>query len=170
MRSPDSMGIGSSGISLVPILPITVITSGKSRCRIVAARCAVSIVAESELPVGRRISTAKSPSSSCGMNSEPIDRKTMTARPRAATDEVMTAHRQRRARRRMGSYDQCRKAITRSARVTLVDSSLLRNRSAVIIGTYVVDRMKAPRTANITVSAIGRNILPSMPTSTRMGT
>ena len=38
------------------------------------------------------------------------------------------------------------------------------------MGTYVIERMKAPKMAKNTVSAIGRNILPSMPVNVIIGT
>ena len=42
-------------------------------------------------------------------------------------------------------------------------------KSAHIMGTYVRLSSNAPRMAKLTVMAMGRNILPSMPTSVRMG-
>jgi hypothetical protein len=46
--------------------------------------------------------------------------------------------------------------------------SLLKNKAAAI-GTQVSERMNAPNMAKPTVWAIGRNILPSMPTNERIG-
>ena len=38
-----------------------------------------------------------------------------------------------------------------------------------ITGTYVTERMSEPMSAKVTVSAIGRNSLPSIPWSVMMG-
>jgi hypothetical protein len=47
---------------------------------------------------------------------------------------------------------------------------LPRNRTATSAGINVIDRMVAPVNAKSTVTAMGRNIFPSIPVSARMGT
>ena len=56
----------------------------------------------------------------------------------------------------------------RSLKLRLCSVFLLKNR-AEAIGIHVNDRMNAPKMAKATVCAIGRNILPSMPTSAKSG-
>ena len=66
-----SIGIGSVGTSPLPIFVTTIFTSGNFDLRICAAFCVLSIVVFKLLPVKTRVSTAKSPSSSAGINSPP---------------------------------------------------------------------------------------------------
>ncbi len=79
IKSPASTGIGSVGISPEPILETTCKTSGKLSKSIFSAFVVAFIVFESELPVITRVSTAKSPSSSVGINSPPKFLNTITA-------------------------------------------------------------------------------------------
>ena len=71
IKSQASTGIGSVGISEDPILPMTSLTSGKFSFKTLADFIADSTVCERLLPVNVLISTAKSPSSSVGINSAP---------------------------------------------------------------------------------------------------
>ena len=52
--------------------------------------------------------------------------------------------------------------IIRSEKVGVASVDRLKARAA-IMGTYVSERMKAPTSANVTVSAIGRKNFPSIP-------
>ncbi|MNN88233.1 hypothetical protein D3C81_2058930 [compost metagenome] len=65
------MGIGSVGTSPLPILVTTFSTSGNLLFKIWAAFWVLSIVVVRLLPGRTRVSTAKSPSSSEGINSPP---------------------------------------------------------------------------------------------------
>ncbi|MNI10267.1 hypothetical protein D3C73_633710 [compost metagenome] len=69
--SEASIGIGSVGTSPLPILVTTFSTSGNLLFKIWAAFCVLSMVVVRLLPGRTRVSTAKSPSSSEGINSPP---------------------------------------------------------------------------------------------------
>ena len=71
IRSQASKGIGSVGISDVPIFPTTCRTSGNCFCRISAAFSVTLMVLSIDVPGMRRVSTARSPSSRLGINSPP---------------------------------------------------------------------------------------------------
>ena len=77
--SPASIGIGSVGISPLPIFVTTISTSGKRSFNILAALFVYSIVVVILLPGKIRASTAKSPSSKAGINSPPKRDITKTA-------------------------------------------------------------------------------------------
>ncbi|MNR40882.1 hypothetical protein D3C85_1592120 [compost metagenome] len=70
--SPLSIGIGSVGISPLPILVTMVLISGNLAFRIFSYSVVVFIICERELPVIIVAFKAKSPSSIVGMNSPPI--------------------------------------------------------------------------------------------------
>ena len=76
IKSAASSGIGSLGMSPVPILVTTFSTSGKRFFMIWAAFCVISIDVCKLLPVNTLVSTAKSPSSNAGINSPPNKPKT----------------------------------------------------------------------------------------------
>ena len=71
IKSHASIGIGSVGISAVPIFPTTCFTSGNLAKRILDILEVVSTVLVRLVPIIKRVSTAKSPSSKEGMNSAP---------------------------------------------------------------------------------------------------
>ena len=79
------MGIGSVGISAVPIFPITFLISGKLSSNIFDAAVVVSIVFDKPAPVIKRVSTAKSPSSKEGINSAPRRLKSKIAAMKSPT-------------------------------------------------------------------------------------
>ncbi|MNX24281.1 hypothetical protein D3C86_542980 [compost metagenome] len=80
IRSPLSIGIGSVGISPLPILVTIVLISGNLAFRICSYLVAVSTICESELPVIMVALIAKSPSSIVGINSPPMFWKTIKAK------------------------------------------------------------------------------------------
>ena len=69
--------IRSVGTSAVPVFPITMFTSWNC-ISFFSTNSLFFTLAESELPCGRMLWKAKSPSSNCGMNSPPIRRKPIT--------------------------------------------------------------------------------------------
>ena len=77
IKSAASTGIGSVGISPEPILETTCKTSGKLSNNNFSALVVAFIVLLNELPVITLVSTAKSPSSSVGINSPPKLLKTI---------------------------------------------------------------------------------------------
>ena len=72
-----SIGIGSVGISLLPVLPTTFSTSGNFSIKIFDACCTASVDVFRLLPESTLVSTAKSPSGRVGINSPPnlVNRK-----------------------------------------------------------------------------------------------
>ena len=74
IKSVASGGIGSDGISPLPVFPTTALTSGNSFINLDACILVV-ILCESDVPCGILNSKAKSPSSNCGINSPPIFEK-----------------------------------------------------------------------------------------------
>ena len=68
----------------------------------------------------------------------------------------------------MGLYPRYKVPMMRSAMVMSWLIFLFKNK-ADIIGTYVRDKIKAPKIAKLTVWAMGRNIFPSMPPSAIIG-
>ena len=83
--SPASKGIGSVGISALPIFVTTFVISGKLANKSFTASCVDAIEVFKLLPVKRRVSTAKSPSSNDGINSPPILVNKSTATPNNTT-------------------------------------------------------------------------------------
>ena len=65
------MGVGSVGISPAPILQTACFISGNSASNILLAFCTISTVLESDPPCNVITDAARSPSSSCGINSPP---------------------------------------------------------------------------------------------------
>ena len=71
ITSASSTAIGSVGTSAVPILATTCLISGKRSFNLFSASRDTSMLLLSELPAGRVICMAKSPSSKVGINSAP---------------------------------------------------------------------------------------------------
>ena len=71
IKSDASIVIGSVGISPAPILVTIFSTSGKRSINNLEAFCVASNVVLIEAPLKTLVSTAKSPSSSLGINSPP---------------------------------------------------------------------------------------------------
>ena len=91
IMSPASKGIGSVGISALPIFVTTFVISGKLANKSLTASCVEAIELFKLLPVKRRVSTAKSPSSRDGINSPPILDNKSTATPNNITVVPITS-------------------------------------------------------------------------------
>ena len=81
--SEASIGIGSVGISPLPVLLTTFSTSGNLDKRICADAKQASVEVFKLLPVNTLVSTAKSPSGSSGINSPPNLDKMKTAKKKS---------------------------------------------------------------------------------------
>ena len=79
ITSASSTDMGSVGTSAVPIFATTCFTSGNCSFSIFSASSDTSMLRESELPAGRVICMAKSPSSRVGINSAPSCPKSSNA-------------------------------------------------------------------------------------------
>ena len=169
MMSALSTGIGSVGISALPIRLTTCFTSGYSAFSSFSALVQLSTICEREVPCDILISTAKSPSSKLGINSPPRNLNATRLTQNKATAPVITFLFCFSTQLRTGRYHCCIFLTILSAKVSFLLIFLLRKR-LLAIGTYVSDNMKAPSMAKNTVRAIGRNILPSMPTKVIKGT
>ncbi|MNR07462.1 hypothetical protein D3C85_1235800 [compost metagenome] len=132
--SPASKGIGSVGISALPILVTIFCTSGKLSNRILDAFCVVSMVLFRLLPVSRRVSTAKSPSSNCGINSPPKVPITKTAMAKSESVAAKIDFGNCNTRFNKGWYRRSNQITNLSVMVFLCESFLFRNR-ADIMGT-----------------------------------
>ena len=93
MMSARSTGIGSVGISALPMRLTTCFTSGYSALSNCSALVQLSTICDSEVPCAMLISTAKSPSSKLGMNSPPRYLKPTRLTQNRATAPVMTLRR-----------------------------------------------------------------------------
>ena len=91
MMSARSTGIGSVGISALPMRLTTCFISGNLRFSSVSALPHVSTMHESDVPCAMLISTAKSPSSSVGMNSPPRNLNATRLTANSATATVVTS-------------------------------------------------------------------------------
>ena len=89
ITSASSTDMGSVGTSAVPILATTCFTSGNFVFRIRSAFSDTSMLFVSELPAGRVICMAKSPSSSVGINSAPKRENNNRAAANRAKAEAM---------------------------------------------------------------------------------
>ena len=115
ITSASSTAMGSVGTSAVPILATTCFISGKLSIRIFSARSETLMLRVSELPAGRVICMAKSPSSSVGMNSAPRRVKSMRLAAKAATAATTVAQLNRRHTARHFWYILLSHAKNRSA-------------------------------------------------------
>ena len=166
--SAKSIGIGSVGTSATPIRLTIFSTSGNSAFIMRSTFVVVSIVSLSELPGLSIVWNAISPSSSWGMNSPPILVNIKTVRANMAT-AIPTIHFPLfKVLTKSGSYFRCTQCTKRSPQDFFSVLGGFKNK-ADIIGTYVRQRNIAPIIANMNVSAIGLNILPSMPSRANMG-
>ena len=168
IKSQASIGIGSVGISAVPIFPTTFLTSGKFASKIWDAFPVASMVLVRLVPVIKRVSTAKSPSSSEGINSAPSCLKAKMLNTNNAAMTVITNFWRRSNAFNIGVYFDRMAFTILSLMVSFVEIFFDKNIEE-IIGTYVNESTNAPRIAKITVCAMGLNILPSMPTSAKIG-
>ena len=100
ITSASSTAMGSVGTSAVPILATTCLISGKFSIRIFSACSETAMLRVSELPAGRVICMAKSPSSSVGMNSAPSRVKSMRLPMKAATATATVPQLKRRQKAR----------------------------------------------------------------------
>ena len=91
MMSALSTGIGSVGISALPMRLTTCLISGYSAFRSFSALEQLSTICESEVPCDMLISTAKSPSSRLGMNSPPRKWKATALMQKSETAPVITS-------------------------------------------------------------------------------
>ena len=78
--SLPSIGIGSVGTSLLPVLPTIFSTSGNFSISIFAP-CVMAVIEVCKLLPGKTlVSTAKSPSSNEGINSPPMNESVISAK------------------------------------------------------------------------------------------
>ena len=166
--SARSTGMGSVGISELPMRVTACFTSGNCAFSIFSACMVLSTICESDVPCAMLISAAKSPSSRLGMNSPPNLLKTSRLIANSTTIEAISVLLQLRLFVMTGRYHPLSFSMRRSDRLRLCVLSLLRN-NALAIGTYVSDRMNAPSMAKKMVIAMGRNIFPSIPASVSKG-
>ena len=96
MRSVASGGMGSVGISALPVRPTTSFTSGNFN-RIFSTLALFTMLWLSDEPCGRMLWKAKSPSSSVGMNSPPMRENKNTEPMKSATATPMVLNRLRSA-------------------------------------------------------------------------
>ena len=157
-------GIGSEAISAVPVRVKTRATSGWAERTFSTSNC-MAWLSSSEIEGTRLAWTSRSPSSSVGANSRPRAKKATTPRASASAAPPATALGRATAARRTGSKR------VRTAFMALVSPCPFGSRTAraVRAGTKVRDSTKAPARANITVAAIGVNILPSTPSKVSSG-
>ncbi len=165
--SVSSTPIGSVAISAVPMRDQTwLISSGKAR----KSACSICVFSSTERSMGvsarRTTLMVRAPSESVGTNSVP---RFGAIRPKAMKSTTAaparTAKRCRMAIRRIGAWMACASRISSGSR-----SSILAGSSRLAsTGISVMDRTIDPASANSTVSAMGRNSLPSTPSSVRIG-
>ena len=127
MMSARSTGIGSVGISALPIRLTTCFTSGYLAFRSCSALLQLSTICESDVPCAILISMAKSPSSRLGMNSPPKNLKPTPLTQNSATAMVMTSLRRCSVHSNIGRYHSCSLASILSETVSWVCTFLLRN-------------------------------------------
>ena len=125
-------------------------TSGKCSSNIFSAFVDVLILSLRELPGLIVICMAKSPSSRVGTNSAPSLLKMKTDTKSMASTPKITNFGNLNARFSEGSYHFFNWLIIMSAIEKLFLMFLLRTNAA-IIGTYVTERISAPKTAKLTV-------------------
>ncbi|CCY92356.1 unknown [Bacteroides sp. CAG:1076] len=92
ITSASSTAIGSVGTSAVPILATTCLISGKRSFSFFSASSETSILLLSELPAGRVICIAKSPSSKVGINSAPSFVNSNSESNKATKDTEIVPH------------------------------------------------------------------------------
>ncbi len=134
MMSARSTGMGSVGISALPMRLTTCFTSGKRARSNFSACVVVATICEREVPCAMLISTAKSPSSRLGMNSPPRYLNPTTLTQNRATVAVMMSLFCRKARRSKGAYHCCNLRMIRSAMFSRV-FSLRSSTKLLTIGT-----------------------------------
>ena len=134
MMSARSTGIGSVGISALPIRLTTCLISGYSFLSSFSVLLQLSTICDNEVPCDILISTAKSPSSRLGMNSPPRYLKPTILTQKRATAPVMTSLLRAKTQSRTGRYHACNFSITRSENVFRVCTFRL-NISELAIGT-----------------------------------
>ena len=134
MMSARSTGIGSVGISALPMRLTTCLISGYSFLSSFSALLQLSTICESDVPCDILISTAKSPSSRLGINSPPRYLKPTTLTQNKATAPVMTSLLRASTQSRIGRYQPCNFSIILSEKVFLL-CTLRLNRSELAIGT-----------------------------------
>ena len=131
IMSASSTAIGTSA---VPILATTCLISGNFSFRIFSAFRDVSILLVNELPAGKVICMAKSPSSRVGINSAPIFVNRNSETINAAKAVANVVHTWLRQKFSVLIYALLRRSKNLSVRVGFMATSFLRNRDA-IIGT-----------------------------------
>ena len=134
IKSPLSIGIGSVGISPLPIFVTIVLISGNFAFRIFSYLVVVSIICVNELPVIIVALIAKSPSSIVGINSPPIFWKTTNAITNNPTAIPKTTFLICNALSKNGVYIFSNHAIILSLKFSLCSVFLDKN-IALIIGT-----------------------------------
>ena len=120
------------------------------------------------VPVIKRVSTAKSPSSNEGINSAPKRLKAKMLKTNKAPIIAKTNFCRRSNAFNIGVYFD-RMALTILSLIVSFVVIFLDKNIEEIIGTYVNESTNAPRIAKITVCAMGLNIFPSMPTNAKIG-
>ena len=134
MMSALSTGIGSVGISALPMRLTTCLISGYSAFRSFSALEQLSTICESDVPCDMVISTAKSPSSRLGINSPPRKWKATALMHKSETAPVITSLYRAKTHSRTGRYQPCNFSIILSLKVLRTCPFLLR-KSALAIGT-----------------------------------
>ena len=134
ITSASSTDIGSVGTSAVPILATTCFISGNFSFSTFSAASEISTLLLSELPAGRVICMAKSPSSRVGINSAPSRVNNRRDAASSANAAPNVRHRCDMQECNALSYIFVSLAKNLSAKVGFSDISRLRNAEA-IIGT-----------------------------------
>ncbi len=167
-------GIGSTAASAVPVLENMVSTSGWAVMTRSNAICMASDCS-SDAEGTRSACMAMSPSSRVGMNSRPRDEKARPPTTTAPSAEIRTIFGRSTAARMAGWIQRrawrsrkvsCSWAWPCSSVSTFLGS---RTSRAVMAGTKVKEKMKAPTKASITVAPMGTKVLPSTPSSISRG-
>ena len=178
-------GIGSIAASAVPVRVKIVSTSGSLVMAFSSASCIASDCS-SEAEGTRKACIARLPSSRVGMNSRPSETNAVKPMTSMATAPISTRRGRITAARMTGSaLPRTKRMIRVSCSPSCLPSWLLsfsrggaagagrglgsRTNSAAIAGTKVKERMNAPTRASMKVAAIGWNVLPSTPSSVRIG-
>ena len=159
------MSVATAGL---PMRETTSFTSGTFAIITASSLPASEMAVSSETSAARVVWTTRSPSSSCGTNSLPARAKKSPPTTSSTTEPTATAQgRARRGASRAGRYPF---SIQRTRKGARSGTSLGRRKSAVAAGMKVSERTSEAASAKTTVSAMGRNILPSTPVSESTGT
>ena len=166
--------MGSTAASAVPVREKTVSTSGWALMARSSAICMASDCS-SEAEGTRRACMAMSPSSRVGMNSRPRVAKATPPSASAPTAAISTVRGRATAARIAGSMKrraQRRMAVSCGCGCPAASTGAVRGSRtirAVMAGTKVKEKMKAPTRASMTVAPIGTKVLPSTPSSISRG-